>query len=76
MSVLSRRAPRRPAPPSVRLHEPVPWVDPAELALPLWRRVLSAVELGLLIVALGVALTVTAGLTLLGGFFLLELLVG
>lgn len=74
--VLSRRASRRPAPPSVRIADPVPWGDPDDVAVPLWRKVLSAVELGLLIVVLGVLLTVAFGLALLGLFFLLDWIVG
>ena len=76
VSLSSRRAPRTPAPPSVRLHPPVEWVDPEELQLPLWRRILSAVELGLLILVLGVLLTVAIGISLVLAFFLLEFLVG
>ena len=73
---MTRRAPRRPAPPSVRLHPDVPWVDPKEVALPLWRRVLAAVELGVFVVVLGVMLTIGIGVALVLAFFALELLVG
>lgn len=73
---MTRRAPRRPAPPSVRLYPDVPWVAPEEVALPWWRRVLSAIELGIMVVVLGVLLTIGIGVTLILAFFALELLVG
>jgi hypothetical protein len=76
MKLPSRRAPRRPAPPSERLHPPVEWTTPEALALPWWRRTLSLVDLGILVVVLGVLLTIAIGITLLLAFFLLDYLVG
>ena len=76
MKLTSRRAPHRPAPPSERLHPPVEWTTPDELALPLWRRMLSLVELGVFVVVLGVLLTVGIGATLVMAFFLLDFLIG
>ncbi|QGG93983.1 hypothetical protein [Actinomarinicola tropica] len=73
--MISRRASRQPAPPSVRIVDPVPWVDPEDVAVPLWRKVLSAIELGLLLVVLGILLTVAFGISLLGLFFLLDWIV-
>lgn len=73
MTMIRRRP--RPLPPSVRAYPEVPWVEPTELAPPLWRRVLSVVELGLLIVVLGVALTIAVGIVLLATFFLLDYLI-
>lgn len=70
-----RRRGLRPAPPSVRLYDDVEWTDPAELAIPLWRRVLSGVELSILVVVLGVALTVGIGIMLIVAFFLVDTLV-
>lgn len=69
-----RRGPR-PLPPSVPVHDPVPWVDPADTAPPWWRRLLSGVELGALTVVLGVVLAVTTGIVLLGAFFLVDFLI-
>lgn len=72
----SRRASRRPAPPSVRLYDEVEWTEPAAVSLPLWRRVLSGVELAILVVVLGIALTIATGVVLVVAFFLLDMLVG
>jgi hypothetical protein len=70
------RAERRPAPPSVRLYDDVEWAEPHDVAVPLWRRVLSAVELVVLVLLLGAALTVATGVVLVVAFFLLDMLVG
>lgn len=74
MITIRRRA-LRPAPPSVRVYDEVEWADPAEVAVPLWRRLLSAIELTVLVVVLGVALTITIGIGLVVLFFLLDMLV-
>lgn len=73
MRLIRRRF--RPLPPSVPAHAPVPWVDPADAAPPLWRRLLSVVELGIVTVVLGVVLAATVGIVLLGGFFLIDFLI-
>ena len=73
MSVLRRR--RRALPPSVRVQPDVPWVDPDEVATPLWRRALSVSELGVMILALGVVLAVAFGALLLAAFFLIDYLI-
>jgi hypothetical protein len=70
------RAERRPAPPSVRLYDDVDWAEPHDVAVPLWRRVLSAVELVLMVVLLGVAITIATGVVLVVAFFLLDMVVG
>lgn len=69
-----RRSPR-PLPPSEPLFEPVPWVEPAELEPPWWRRTLSGAGLVLLTVVLGVAAAIGVGLVLLGGFLLVDYLI-
>lgn len=71
---LLRRGPR-PLPPSVPAHEPVPWLDPAETVPPLWRRLLSGVELGALTFVLGIALAISVGILLVGAFFLVDFLI-
>ncbi len=71
-----RRARRRPAPPSVRLYDDVPWTEPSEVAVPFWRRTLSGIELVVLVVVLGIALTIATGIVLVVTFFLLDMLVG
>ena len=70
------RDPRRPAPPSVPLYEDVAWSEPHEVALPLWRKVLSGAELVALVALLGVALTLAVGVVLVVAFFLVDMLVG
>jgi hypothetical protein len=65
----------RPLPPSVPVHEPVPWVDPHETAPPLWRRLLSTVELAGLVALLGVVLAIATGIVLVGSFFLVDFLI-
>jgi hypothetical protein len=71
---LFRRGPR-PLPPSVPVHAPVPWVDPADTAPPPWRRLLSGVELGLLTFVLGIVVAVCVGILLVGAFFLVDFLI-
>lgn len=70
------RASRRPAPPSVRVYDDVEWAEPQDVALPFWRRLLSAIELAGVVVVLGIALTIAAGVVLVVAFFLLDMLVG
>lgn len=59
----------------MRLYDDVPWTDPAEVAVPLWRRLLSLVELSVLVVVLGVALTIGIGIMLVVMFFLVDMVV-
>lgn len=76
MNATVRRRRRRPAPPSVRLHPDVAWTDPSEVAPSIGRRIVSAVELVLLVTVLGVLLTAGIGVTLLMAFFAIDFLVG
>ncbi len=71
---LLRRRPV-PLPPSERIYPDVPWVEPAAVATPWWRRALSAVELTVLVIILGLVLTLAVGVTLLGSFFLFDYLI-
>lgn len=71
---LLRRRPV-PLPPSERIYPDVAWVDPAATAPPWWRRALSAVELAVLVVALGVVLTIAIGIVLLASFFAFDYLI-
>lgn len=73
MPILRRRP--VPLPPSERIYPDVPWVDPAAVAAPWWRRALSAVELTALVVILGLLLTLVVGLVLLTSFFLFDYLI-
>ena len=73
MTIIRRRP--RPLPPSERVYPDVAWVDPAEVAPPMWRRALSATELVVMVAILGVALTIAVGLVLLASFFALDYLI-
>lgn len=73
MTLLGRR--NKPLPPSVRVHPDIPWVDPAELAPPWWRRIASAIGLTAMSAVLGVLLAILTGLILLGSFLLLDYLI-
>lgn len=59
----------------MRIADPVPWVDPDQVKPPLWRKILSAIELGVLVTILGVVLTAAFGVGLLGLFFLMDWIV-
>jgi hypothetical protein len=76
MNAMRRRARRRPAPPSVRLYEDVPWSEPDEVAVPAWRKIISGLELAAFIVVLGVALTFAIGVLAVLLYFLLDMLIG
>lgn len=73
MTILRRRP--APLPPSERVYPDVPWVNPSDVVPPMWRRVLSAVELVVLVLILGVVLTIAIGLVALASFFAFDLLI-
>lgn len=73
MAIVRRKF--RPLPPSVPVYPRPAWVDPHETAPPLWRRLLSAVELAGLVVILGVVLAAATGILLLGTFFAIDFLI-
>lgn len=73
MSLL-RRGPE-PLPPSEPAHPEVPWVEPSEVAPPLWRRVLSVIELTILVGILGVLTAVAIGAFLAGSFLFVDYLI-
>lgn len=73
MTIIRRRP--APLPPSERVYDDVPWVAPSEVAPPMWRRALSASELVVLVLVLGVVLTIVIGVVLLASFFAFDLLI-
>lgn len=73
MTIIRRRP--APLPPSVRVYPEVPWVDPSQTAPPWWRRVLSAAELLVLVLVLGVVLTLAIGVVFVASFFAFDLLI-
>lgn len=73
MNPLRRSA--RPLPPSESLFDPIPWVEPAELELPWWRRALSGLGLFALTLVLGIVAAIGVAVVLLGGFFLVDYLI-
>jgi hypothetical protein len=73
MSLLQRK--RKPMPPSVKVYEDPPWVEPAELAPRWWQRIASGTSLVGLVVVLGVILAVMTGIVLLLAFFVLDFVI-
>jgi hypothetical protein len=71
---LLRREPK-PLPPSEPIYPEVPWADPSEVAPPLWRRMLSIVELSVLVVILGVLSALAFGAILAGSFLVVDYLI-
>jgi hypothetical protein len=73
MSLYRRRF--KPLPESVSAHPPIAWVEPSQTAPPIWRRLLSVIELGVLVLILGVVLAAAIGIVLVGAFFLVDLII-